>query len=208
MISYLQILIFAKHFSCSSFQYIAEVKMDIILIPIITAIKHTFCTTLKPQNMDAAVLCKTWCHRIPKYIKGAKWLLIALDVRNIWLQVLHEMSFCTSWFPKRWNQNFSFPIWICGCGNGFGRVCVPVAGTEEKREPAICYVCLCQSVWPCHHRAKTFHNLIWGQSALFREKGRNTKEYLLLCAETVLAKQKVAAIPSADRINSIYSEAH
>ena len=42
----------------------------------------------------------------------------------------------------------------------------------------------------------------------FSGKGRNPKEYLLLCAETVLAKQKVADIPSVDRINSIYSEAH
>ena len=40
---------------------------------------------------------------------------------------------------------------------------------EEKRESPVCNVRLRQSIRPCDRRAKTLHNLIWGQSALFRE---------------------------------------
>ena len=44
-----------------------------------------------------------------------------------------------------------------------------VSWSEEKRELTVRHVRLRESVCACHRRTKTFHNLIQGQSALFRE---------------------------------------
>ena len=55
-----------------------------------------------------------------------------------------------------------------------------VSWSEEKREPTVRYVRVCQLVCTCHGRAKTLRNLIQGQSALFQEKEQKSREIMAI----------------------------
>ena len=72
-----------------------------------------------------------------------------------------------------------------------------VSWSEEKREPTVRYVCLCQFVCTCHGRAKTLRNLIQGQSALFQEKEQKSREIMAIFCLNYLNQVQIAANTSS-----------
>ena len=82
-----------------------------------------------------------------------------------------------------------------------------VSWPEEKREPTVRYVRLCQFVCTCHGRAKTLRDLIQGQSALFQKKEQEIREIMAIFRLNYLNQVQIAANTSSrNRTKAINSE--